>query len=490
MIRTLRYLLFPVLNILGMLLIPFGILLGAMASLSHMLQDGASDGFAIAAVASCGIGVAFYAVSKHDKRELMARDGFLLATSAWVLIPLLSSIPLVLSIPQADFAHAFFEAMSGITTTCASAFSGLDNLPISINFWRCLLCWMGGMGILVLAVGILPLLGVGGAQMFRAEASGPIKDNKLTPRLADSAKGLWWIYALLTAACALAYGYAGMTPLDAIEHAFTTVSLGGFSSHDLSFGYWNSPAIEAVCVGFILIGGMSFSLHFLMIRKRSFSVYRNDPEIRGWLLTVFLASAAVVVYLRLSDTYDNWFDACRYGIFNLVSVISTTGYMTTDYGQWPVAIPILMLVLASFATCAGSTGGGIKMLRAIILVKQLSRGFTQTLHARAVVPLRLEDRVIPDPVVFTVLNYALLWISTVVIASIALLLTGLDSKTALSAALACITNTGPGLEVVGPASNFSSLSTSALWICSWCMLVGRLELMTVFVIFTRSFWRI
>lgn len=490
MFRNLRYLIFPVLNITGIVLMAFSGLTLIPIALSYYFQDNATYGFELGFGTCFLTGLLLLGLTRKDKRELLPRDGFLMATIIWIFIPLFASVPLLISIPDATFSKAFFEAISGTTTTCGTVFNGLDSLAPSINFWRCFLSWLGGMGILVLAVAILPLLGVGGAQIFRAEASGPNKEAKLTPRIADTAKGLWWIYFILTLACSTAYYLAGMSPFDAIIHSFTTVSLGGFSSHDLSFAYWNNPHIEAVCIFFMLICALSFSLHFIALKKLSLRVYITDSETRAWFATVFMLVVIISFLVSKTGIYESIPETFRYTIFNVVSIISTTGFSTTDYGQWPLTVSILMLFCASFATCGGSTGGGIKMMRAILLGKQLGRGLMQTMHPNAIVPLRLQSKIISDKLAFAVLNYVLLWLFTATVATISFLLTGLDPLTAVSTSLACITNTGPGLGSVGPAFNYGHFSSLQLWLCSFCMLVGRLELMTVFVLLTRAFWRI
>ena len=514
MLARLRYLLFPVLNIIGTVLLIFsGIHLLGLA-VSTFFGDGAAYGFFFgAALSACGA-LVLIAVTRHDKRDLLPRDGFLLATLLWSVLPVFAALP-IMTLPNVSFSQAYFEAMSGITTTCATAFS-VENLPESINFWRCLLSWLGGMGILVLAIALLPLMGVGGSQLFRfvnlcqaapsisplfgigtnkssvtnAEIGSTIEATKLTPRIASTAKGLWWIYMGLSLACFVGYKLAGMSGFDALVHAFSTVSLGGFSSHDASFAFWSDNTINLVCILFMLISGMSFSLHFLVWKKRSPLLYLQDPEARAWLFV--LASGVLVVFavLMLNAMDDSTSETFLYALFNVVSIASTTGFASTDYSHWPVTASVIMLCLAAFSTCSGSVGGGIKMLRALILTKQLSRGFLQTLHPKAVIPLRINRVTIPDPIVFMVLNFIVLWVAALLTASVLLVASGLDVASAFSAVFACLTNTGPGLEKVGPSVNYGTLSAFQLWLCTFCMLIGRLEIVTVFVLFTRDFWRV
>lgn len=489
MFRSLRYSLFPVLNITAPVLIAFAFITLIPCLVSYLYADGAQEGFQIAALACLLTGLTLRVLTFRDKRELLPRDGFLLATIIWVAIPIFASIPLYLEIDDISFTLAFFEAMSGTTTTCATVLTGLDQLPASLNFWRCFLSWLGGMGILVLAVAILPLLGVGGSQIFKAESSGPMKESRLTPRIADTAKGLWSIYLALSVICACAFKFAGMSTFDSILHAFTTVSLGGFSSHDASFGFWNNPAVETTAIVFMLVCGMSFSLHFVAWKNRSPLSYFKNPECLAWLATAFVITAVVASILYLNNYYTDPVKAIRVAAFNVVSTISTSGFATEDFNLWPAATSLLMFVGACFASCGGSTGGGMKMMRALILFKQASRQFALTLHPKAVLPVTFAGNVIGSHVVFSALSFMLLWTVCCIMTTWLLMVTGLDLTTALSATIACITNLGPGLGAVGPYSNFSVLSDTQLWLCSFLMLLGRLELVTVFVLFTRTFWR-
>lgn len=489
MFRSLRYNLFPVLNITAPVLIAFAFITLVPCLVSYYYNDGAQEGFQLTALACLATGIVLHLLTFRDKRELLPRDGFLLATIIWVVIPLFASFPLYLEIDNLPYTLAFFEAMSGTSTTCATVLSGLDKLPESLNFWRCFLSWLGGMGILVLAVAILPLLGVGGSQIFKAESSGPMKESRLTPRIADTAKGLWSIYLALSVACAAGFKFAGMSTFDSILHSFTTVSLGGFSSHDASFGYWNSPTIEITAIIFMLVCGMSFSLHFLAWRSRSPLAYLKNPECLAWLATAAFIILAVAGILYFNHYYDDPVKALRVAAFNVVSTISTSGFATDDFNLWPAAASALMFAGACFATCGGSTGGGMKMMRAVILFKQASRQFGLTLHPQAILPITVGGSVVENHVVFSALSFMLLWTVTCIVSILVFMVTGMDLTSAMSATVACITNLGPGLGVVGPYSNFSVLNELQLWQCSFLMLIGRLELVTVFVLFTRTFWR-
>lgn len=489
MLRSLRYILLPVLNVTVPIITVFGLLFLIPILVSFYFNDGAHMGFVVAGATCLFSALVVYLISRKYQRELQARDGFLLATLIWLVTPIFASIPLYLEIPNSTITQAFFEAMSGITTTCATVYSQLDTLPQSVNFWRCFLSWLGGMGILVLAVAVLPALGVGGAQIFKAETSGPMKETRLTPRIADTAKGLWWIYVLMSLACVLGYRFMGMNTFDSIVHMFTTISLGGFSSHDASFGYWNNPYIDWTAVVFMILGGMSFSLHFIAWRDRSPIVYFRNIECWAWVLACVFVSILVACILYQKAYYPTFAESLHYAAFNVVSTISTSGFANTDFNLWPAAATSLMFVFACFATSGGSTGGGMKMMRALILFKQMSRQFRLTLQPLSVVPLTINGHRVETSVIFSALGFMLLWIFVAILISLVLMFSGLDPESAFTAVIACMTNLGPGLGQVGPYSNFSVLTDFQLWLCTACMLLGRLELVTVFVLFTRHFWR-
>ena len=341
-------------------------------AVSWLLGDGARFAYDEAFVVTASAAGALWLVSRRHARELQIKDGFLLVVLTWTMLPAFACMPLLAFFwPKLSFTDAYFESVSGVTTTGATVLSGLDVLPYSINLWRAELVWLGGMGLIVLAVAILPLLGVGGRQMFKAETPGPMKESNLTPRMAQTAKGLWLVYGGITLACLLSMRWAGMDWGDALIHTFTTMGLGGFSNHDTSFAYFGSIQIEAVTVLFMTLAGMNFATHFLAWRGRSLAPYRHDPEIL-WFLVVMYASVLVIAwYLWQKGTYTDFPSALRFSAFNVVSIATTTGYASTDFNLWPPFAPLWMLFLCSFATCSGSTGGGIKMIRADILFKHV-----------------------------------------------------------------------------------------------------------------------
>ena len=480
--------LFPVLRVLSLVIFMFGLTMLVPLAISWGLADGAESAFDEAIALTLGVGLLLWGVTRRDKRDLTIRDGFLMVALVWTVLPAFAALPLMIQL-DASFTDAYFEAVSGLTTTGATVFSDLDKLPPSINFWRTQLVWLGGMGLIVLAVAILPLLGIGGRQMFKAETPGPMKDSKMTPRIAQTAKGLWGIYAGITLCCAIAYRWAGMSWLDAVMHAFSTMGLGGFSSHDASFGFFDSPAIEAVAITFMLIAGMNFATHFIALSGRSLRPYRNDPEAR-WFLIVTLGSVlGIALFLNENDVYANFGEAFRYSAFNVVSIATTTGFATTDFNLWPMFAPLWMLFLSSFATSAGSTGGGIKMIRALVLYKQVHRELLRAIHPHAVYNVRIGGEVVPGNILFAVLAFGFVYMVSIVSMTLLLSISGLEIITAFSAIVASINNTGPGLNQVGPATTFAVLSDFQTWVCTFAMLLGRLEIFTLLVVLTPAFWR-
>jgi trk system potassium uptake protein TrkH len=428
------------------------------------------------------------AVRRH-RRELQPRDGFLLVTLVWVVLPLYSALALVLAMPGLDFTRAYFESMSGLTATGATALTGLDALPVSVNVWRCFLQFVGGLGIILLVVAVLPMLGLGGVQIYKAEAPGPLKDARLTPRIADTARGLWTVYFVLSGACLLAYRWGGMSWPDAFMHMCSTMGLGGFSSHDSSFGYWNSPLLEAIAMVFMLVSGVSFARYFVAWRVRSLMPLWRDQEVRAYMGVMLLAIALLTVLLGVRHYYESDRESLRAVAFHVVSLATTTGYASTDYTLWPAFAPVLLIFLGCFASCAGSTGGGIKMVRMILLVKQARRELVRAIHPRVVNPVTLSGGIVPGSVTANVLAYMLIYGGAILGLSMLMMLTGMDLETAFSAVIVCVNNIGPGLGSVGPAGSFEGLSALQHWVLTFGMLIGRLELITVLVLFTPQFWR-
>lgn len=478
-----------VVGLVGRMTVLFAALMGVPLAFALVQHDDAEDAFLLALTITAGCGLLMSAATRRFHRELQPRDGFLLVTLAWTMLPAFGALPMLLALPGLSFTDAYFEAMSGLTTTGATVLTGLDSMPVSINVWRCFMVLIGGMGIIVLVVAILPLLGVGGAQLFRSETAGPMKDQKITPRIAETARGLWMVYFITAAACCVAFRIAGMGWTEAFIHMCSTMGLGGFSSHDASFGHFDSPAIEAVAIVFMMLAGVNFALYFLAWRRRSLALLLRDAEARTFVLLMAAGVLAVALLLWLHGTYATFLAALRAAAFNVVSVATTTGFASVDYAQWPIFAPALMLFLCCFATCAGSTGGGIKLSRALLLLKQARRELVRVMHPRAVVPVTLGGAVVDSQVMSSVIAFMLLYGATGAAATLLLLLSDLDLVTAVTAVIACLNNTGPGLGEVGPAGNYQGLSDYQTWVCSITMLLGRLELVSVMVLFTRGFWR-
>lgn len=487
---TLRLILFPALHALGPVLTWFSAAMLVPLAVSFIFHDGAERAFVSGVLWTACCGLLLTLVFRPFRCELTARHGFLLVSMTWASIPAFSAIPLLEYLPDQSFAEIYFETVSSLTTTGSTVLSNLDALPLSVNGWRCLLSWLGGMGLIVLAVAILPLLGVGGAQVLKAETSGPLKETKLTPRIAETARALYTTYFAFSVVCAIGYHLAGMPWEDAIMHMMTTVSLAGVSSHDASFAYFNNPMVEVVAIIFMIISGFNFSLHFVAWRRRSVSVYFKDPEAIGWISTLLVLTIGITVALIQTSTYSDWLEALRAVAFSVVSVASSTGYASCDYSLWPYGIPMVLLLSSTFATCAGSAGGGMKMIRLIVLIKQIAREFKHLLYPRAVLPISVGTMNISQPISFAILTYAILWVFSAALASFILLLSGMPATEAISAALACLSNLGPGLGSVGPVSTYAHLTDPQLLILSFLMLIGRLELFTVYILFSRSFWRL
>jgi trk system potassium uptake protein TrkH len=367
--------------------------------------------------------------------------------------------------------------------------SGLDHLPVSVNIWRCFLQLIGGLGIMLLVVAVLPLLGLGGMQLYKAETPGPMKDTKFTPRISETARGLWIVYFVFSVACMLAYRWAGMSWADAFMHMCTTMGLGGFSSHDASFGYWNSPAIETVAIVFMALAGISFLRYFMVVRTMSLRPVANDREIQVYFMVLVLSVVLVTVLLAFNRVEEDWVEALRTSAFHVLSLATTTGYAATDYSTWPIFVPVFLMFLGTFVSCAGSTGGGIKMVRMVLLVKQARREMVRIIHPRVVNPVTMGGQAIASSTLTTVLGFMLIYGAVTLGLTFLMLLTGLDIVTAFSAVVATVNNIGPGLGEVGPASNYGVLNGFQLWVLSFAMLLGRLELLTVLVLFTGHFWR-
>jgi trk system potassium uptake protein TrkH len=480
--------LLPVAHVFSLVMMVFAATMLAPLIMAVWQLDAALQSFVISALATFVLGALLWIATRRFKRELKTRDGLTLVALTWVALPAVAGFPLWHYLPI-DFTEAYFEAASGLTTTGGTVLSGLELLPRSINLWRHLLSWIGGMGIIVLAVAILPLLGVGGMQIYRAEMPGPMKDSKLTPRIGQTAKLLWTVYAGLTAACIVCLRFAGMNWFDAVCHGFSALSLGGFSTYDASIGHFNSLPIEMVMTFFTVLAALNFGTHYLAWSQRGVRAYFRDAEAKAVLGVLAGSCLGVSLFLYLKGSYSDFPSALRYTTFNLVSVAADSGLHTQDYSHWPIFAPMWMLFLSCIVASSGSTGGGIKMIRTLVLAKQANRELNQLVHPNMVRPLKVGGTVIANRVVFAVLAFVFLYFMSIVTLIFLELLSGLDFITAFSAIIACINNAGPGLGLVGPGSNYGVLSDFQTWVCSAAMLLGRLEVFTILVLFTPTLWR-
>ena len=475
-------------RILGLLLMMFSLTMLPPIIISLIFDDGSwlpfVEGFGLTLAA----GFLFWLPVNRSRKELRLRDGFLVVAAFWTVLGTFGAAPLyfadALSMTLTD---AVFESMSGLTTTGATVLTGLDELPRSILYYRQQLQWLGGMGIIVLAVAVLPMLGVGGMQLYRAETPGPVKDTKLTPRITETAKALWYVYLAFTTACALSYMAAGMSWFDALCHSFSTVAIGGFSTHDLSIGHFNSTAIELVAIVFMFAAGINFSLHFYAWRYVSVKHYSQDPEFRAY--TVILLGVAVLVVFGLfsHQVFDTPGETIVTGLFQAVSIATTTGFTTANYAAWPAALPVLLLFASFVGGCAGSTAGGIKVMRWLLIYKQGVREIVRLVHPSAEIPVKLGNKAVQSRVVDAVWGFFSVYVVVFSAMMLAMMATGLDQVTAFSAIAATLNNLGPGLGDV--ASGFMSVSDPGKWISIVAMLLGRLEIFTLLVLITPTFWR-
>jgi len=475
-------------RILGILLMLFSITMLPPILVAFIYGDGAQASFALAFVVTLSTGLIFWLPVNRSRRELRLRDGFLVVVLFWTVLGLFGALPLALYDGLGmSFTDAAFESISGLTTTGATVITGLDQLPHSILYYRQQLQWLGGMGIIVLAVAILPMLGIGGMQLYKAETPGPMKDSKLTPRITETAKALWYIYLGLTVTCALAYWFAGMNGFDAIGHSFSTIAIGGFSTHDASIGYFNSSLIELVAVIFMLLAGMNFALHFLSWGSFSMRPYIQDSEARFYLGLLFLVAVVTSAYLYFTGSIEDPVKAFEHGVFQTVSIGTTTGFTTTGYASWPGLLPVLLLFISFVGGCAGSTGGGMKVIRFVLLLKQGLREITRLVHPSAQIPVKIGSKVMSDRVINSVWGFFSAYVAMFVIIMVILMATGLDQVTAFSAVAACMNNMGPGLGDV--AAHYGGISDVAKWVLCFAMLLGRLEIFTLLVLLTPAFWR-
>jgi trk system potassium uptake protein TrkH len=476
-------------HVLGVLLLMMSALYLIPIAWSLAVDDGLALRFVQTALGTVGVGLALWLPGLRSPHELQPRDGALLVVLSWVSMAAAGAFPLMLEVDGMSFTDAFFEAMSAFTTTGATVMTGLDVLPQSLNVWRHVMQWYGGMGLIVLAVAVLPMLGLGGMQLFKAEMPGLVKETKLTPRIAQTAKFMWLIYAGLTAICIVLLRLVGMDWYEAVCHGFSSMALGGFSTRDASVAGFNSIGVELVLMTFMLIGALNFATHFAALRGRSILPYLFDPEARWVWGFLMLAIGGLTIYLYGVGHYESFWTALREVAFNTVSIGTASGYASADFGGWPLVAGMGLMLLGAVTSSSGSVGGGIKMIRTQILLRQAARELLRMSHPRAVRPLVLNQQLVGNDVVMAVLGFMLLYGATMVLFTLLMLATGMDLVTAFSAVVACLNNIGPALGDLGPSANYAWLSDFQTWVLAFVMLAGRLELLTVFVLLTPRFWR-
>ena len=476
-------------RVVGRLLTVFSLAMVPPMVVSLIYSDGALAPFVEAFLVTAVTGLILWLPVRSHRREMRLRDGFVIVVLFWTVLGSFGALPFLLADTLVmGVVDAIFESISGLTTTGATVIEGIDNLPPSIQFYRQQLQWMGGMGIIVLAVAIMPMLGIGGMQLYRAETPGPIKDSKLTPRITESAKALWYIYLALTVACILAYWAAGMDLFDAIAHSFSTVAIGGFSTHDESMGYFfQQPLVEVVAIVFMLLSGVNFALHFVAWRSRSIAGYLQDPEFRAYVFILLLVAVLTTSYLALTHSFPHVGHAVLHGVFQAVSIGTTTGFTTQDYSLWPGFLPVLLLFTSFIGGCAGSTGGGMKVIRFLLLLKQGLREVMRVIHPNAVIPIKIGRKPVSNKVVDAVWGFFAAYVGLFIFFMLLLMADGLDQVTAFSAVAASINNLGPGLGEV--STSYASISDFSKSVLALAMLMGRLEIFTLLVLLTPAFWR-
>ena len=475
-------------RILGFLIAGASLMMLPPALVSWWYADGTMELFLLSAMTLLIIGMTIFLPVRHVRDELRLRDGFLIVAACWIALALAGALPfLLLKQPDISYIDAVFESMSGLTTTGATILTNIEGLPRGVLYYRQQLQWLGGLGIVVLAVAILPMLRIGGMQLYRAETPGPMKDSKLTPRITETAKALWLIYLGITVVCAMAYWLGGMTLFDAIGHAFSTVAIGGMSTHDGGFSWFASPELEIIATFFMVVAGINFAIHFTSWKRASAQPYFQDPELKVYASLLLGFAILTTIALYMHGTYGAISESARFASFQVVSMMTTTGFSTTDFSLWPGFIPIMLICIAFIGGCAGSTCGGMKVIRIMLLYRQAVREIQRLVHPRAVIPVKIGGRKTSTTVMDAVWGFFFLYVSSFVMITIALNGVGVDPVTAYSAAAACITNLGPGLGDV--SANYASLNVTAKAILSFAMLMGRLEIFTLLVLFSPAFWR-
>lgn len=473
-----------VIRTLGILFLLFSTTLLPPALLALALDDGQFLQFAATFIASAVAGVLLWLPFRRRRLAIRTRDGFGIVALMWVCMSLLGSLPFVLGLGM-SFPDALFESASGYTTTGSTVIVGLDDLAPSILLYRQEIQWVGGIGVIVLAVALLPMLGIGGMQLYRAEAPGPVKNERLTPRIANTARTLTVLYVALTAACAACYWLGGMSAFDAIAHSLTTLSTGGYSTHDASIAYYDSAAIETVAIVFMLAGGISFNVHFVVWQTLQVSPYFKSDQVNAFLWVV--TGLVVLVSFVLWQSGEALASAFRLASFQVVSIITTTGFGIADFSVWPGALPVLLIFASFMGGCAGSTSGGMKVIRFLILARQARIYVEKLIHPRLVRSVRVDDRVVEPSIVDGIWAFFTVYVVIFGLLMTVLMMNGMDQVTAFGAVATCLNNLGPGLGAV--ASNFATVDDTSLVVLSMAMVLGRLEIFTILVLLSPAFWR-
>ena len=471
-----------IINLFSILVAFFSLSLLVPLVVSFIFDDGSSNIFITTFLLIFIPSIIAWQLTKKSKEEMGVKEGFVIITLFWIVLSLVGSMPFYLY--GMSFVDSFFESMSGITTTGATVISGLNNMPESVLFYRQLLQWMGGMGLIVLAIAVMPLLGIGGGQLYKTEIPGALSDQKLTPRIKETAQALWLIYLGLTVVCALLYFAFGMSAFDAISHSLSTVSIGGFSTHDESIGYFNSISIEVICMVFMLLSALSYALHYFAVYKKKPLKYFHDSELR-----FFVSILSIVIGLSLLLSIIVGFDggSFREILFQSVSIVTTTGFVSTDYSYWPTSITFLLLIGAFIGACSGSVGGGIKSWRVLIMINHAKINIMRLVHPSAVVSLKIGSKAVDDKVAESVWGFFSIYVICFMLLLLSLLATGMDFESSFSAIGACLNNLGPGLGQV--AETYGSVSNFGKSILALAMILGRLEIFTLLVLFTTVFWQ-
>ena len=471
-----------IINLFSILVAFFSLSLLVPLVVSFIFDDGSSNIFITTFLVIFIPSIIAWQLTKKSKEEMGVKEGFVIITLFWIVLSLVGSMPFYLY--GMSFVDSFFESMSGITTTGATVISGLNNMPESVLFYRQLLQWMGGMGLIVLAIAVMPLLGIGGGQLYKTEIPGALSDQKLTPRIKETAQALWLIYLGLTVVCALLYFAFGMSAFDAISHSLSTVSIGGFSTYDESIGYFNSISIEVICMVFMLLSALSYALHYFAVYKKKPLKYFHDSELR-----FFVSILSIVISLSLLLSIIVGFDggSFREILFQSVSIVTTTGFVSTDYSSWPTSITFLLLIGAFIGACSGSVGGGIKSWRVLIMINHAKINIMRLVHPNAVVSLKIGSKAVDDKVAESVWGFFSIYVICFMLLLLSLLATGMDFESSFSAIGACLNNLGPGLGQV--AETYGSVSNFGKSILALAMILGRLEFFTLLVLFTTVFWQ-